>query len=402
MTQAIDEDSFGLEPGAKLERIEILTDYRDPFRFQKEDHLKGMMLETLMHGVSDIFIQPGLPVCVKKFGRLLAVTRRGLDAGEVIEILKWVCNRDTAATDIISGRPINERYELFDPTRKDSRGARVRYAYRVNASPIAHLGGTSCQIVIRAIPDDPPLHTDVGLTEDVVRMAIPKDGIVYVSGSTGEGKSTTMAAILRFILENDTPAAGNMLTHEQPIEYTFTNILSRHSILVQSAIPDHFKDFYAANGEAMRRAPGLVSIGELRDEQTIRAAIELANTGHPVYGTVHSKDVPAIMRRMISRFPENERASAIFDLVDTARFMMAQRLLPSIQGGRVAARSYLHFTADMRDDLMNLTDMGRVTQAVSALLQERGHTFDAEADRLLGAGLIDKKTANTLRRDGGY
>jgi len=401
MTQATDEDSFGLQPGAKLERIKILSDFSEPFRFQKEDHLKGMMLETLMHGVSDIFVQPGLPVCVKKFGRLFAVTRRSLDSNEVLEILKWVCNRDTAATDIISARPINDRYELFDPDRKDARGARVRYAYRVNASPIAHLGGTSCQIVIRAIPDDPPLYTDIGMTQEVVRMAIPRDGIVYVSGSTGEGKSTTMAAILRFILENDTAAAGNIITHEQPIEFTFTNILSRHSIVVQSAIPDHFKDFYAANGEAMRRTPGLVNIGELRDEQTIRAAIELANTGHPVYGTVHSNDVPAIMRRMISRFPENERASAIFDLVDTARFMMAQRLLPSLQGGRVAARSYLQFTADMRDKLMDLTDMGRVTQAVSMLLQEHGHTFDVEADRLLEAGLIDRKTADTLRRDGG-
>jgi len=147
----------------------------------------------------------------------------------------------------------------------------------------------------------------------------------------------------------------------------------------------------------MRRAPGLCVIGELRDQETIRAAVELSLTGHPVFGTVHAKDVAAIMRRMISRFPEQERATAIYDLVDTSRFMMAQKLVPTVDGKRTAARSWLRFTEQVRDTLMDLTDMGRVTQRVAEFVREEGHTFAAEADRLLAAGLISESTARDLR-----
>lgn len=397
MKQDFHDDVMMLEPGALIERLERLTSYEDPFRFDRADQFKAMMLETLTHGVSDIFIQPALPVVVKKYGRLYAVTRRTLDVGEVNELLKMAANRDTATTDIVSGTAVNERYELFDPQRKDARGARLRYAYRVNASPIACHDDTSCQIVIRAIPDDPPRIQDVGLSEDIVRMATPRDGIVYVAGATGHGKTTTFAAINRFILENDTPIKGNLISHEEPIEFTYDKIQSKHSIFVQSQIPTHFKDFYRANREAMRRAPGLCVIGELRDQETIRAAVELSLTGHPVFGTVHAKDVAAIMRRMISRFPEQERATAIYDLVDTSRFMMAQKLVPTVDGKRTAARSWLKFTEQVRDTLMDLTDMGRVTQRVAEFVRDEGHTFAAEADRLLAAGVINEAAARDLR-----
>lgn len=386
-----------LEPGALLGRLERKTSYVDPFRFDRPEYFKAMMLETLSHNVSDIFIQPGLPVVVKRHGKMMAVTKRTLDSGEVNDILKLAANRDTAQTDIVSGKAVNERYELFDPTMTDARGARLRYAYRVNASPCAYYGETSCQIVLRAIPDDPPTIGEVGLSEDIAKQMTPRDGIVYVGGATGSGKSTTFAAINRYVLENETPIKGNLLSHEEPIEFTFRNILSKHSIFVQSQIPTHFADFYKANREAMRRAPGLVMIGEMRDEETIRAAIELSLTGHPIFGTVHASTVAAIARRLISRFPESERASAIFDIVETVRFMMAQRLVPSLDGKRVAAREWLSFDEAMREELMDLSEMGKVTALIKRFMKEKGHTFEREADRLLEAKLISESEAAKLR-----
>lgn len=391
-------DNFdSVEPGELLERLNRKTDFIDPYRFDRPEYFKNMMLETLAHKVSDIYIQPGLPVVVKLHGKLKAVTKGNLDSSEIKGILKILTDRDTAITDIISQKPVNDRYELFDPVKLDSRGGRVRYAYRVNASPIAHHGDTSCQIVIRAIPENPPLLEEVGLELEIFNQMTPSDGIVYVAGTTGSGKTTTFAAVCRRILEYDTPIKGNLLSHEEPIEYSYGNIQSKHSIFLQSQIPSHFTDFYKANREAMRRAPGLVLIGELRDEETIRAAIELSLTGHPVFATVHAGTVAATTRRLISRFPESERATAIYDIVETTRFMMAQRLVPSTDGKQVAAREYLAFDEEMREELMSMSDMGRVTAMVKKFVKEKGHSFAAEADRLLEAGLIDQIVARKLR-----
>lgn len=384
-------------PGSRLKKLDYLSDYKDPFRFDNPDQFKALMLETLIHDASDIFIQPGLPICVRVNGQLCAITRRPLDEAEVRNILKWAAGRDTAVTDIVSGRAVNARYELFDTTKKDARGAKIRYGYRVNASPIQCTGSTSAQIVMRSIPNDPPVYTQIGLSEDIVRHAAPRDGIVYVAGATGSGKTTTFASIIRYILENDTPIRGNLITHEEPIEFTFDSIISEHSVIVQSAIPSHFENFYVANREAMRRKPGLIMIGEMRDEETIRAAVEASLTGHPVFGTVHATNCAAVMRRLISRFPEDERATAIFDIVETARFIMAQRLVRAKSGKLVAAREYLVFDEQVREELIELSDMGRVTSKVKELVNAQGHSFQKEADRLLSEGIIDDHVAEELR-----
>lgn len=383
-------------PGSLLPRAKRLTDYQDPFRFDSIAYFKTLMLESLAHNASDVFVQPNLPICARINGLMLALTERTLDDVEAKSILKWATGRETAETDIISGKAVNARYELFDPYKKDSRGARIRYSYRVNASPIQCWGGTSAQIVMRSIPTNPPNFKDLGLTEEIVRAATPRDGIVYVAGATGSGKTTTFAAIIRYILENDTPIKGNLITHEEPIEFTFESVLSRHSIIVQSQIPTHFHDFYVANREGMRRKPGLIMIGEMRDEDTIRASIEASLTGHPVFGTVHAINVAAVMRRLISRFPENERATAIFDLVETARFIMAQRLVRGINGKLLAAREYLIFDEEVREALISLDQMGKVTSCIKELVEEKGHSFCRESARLLEAGLIDEVVAREL------
>lgn len=385
-----------LELGALLPRPENLTGFKQPHRFKSHDQFKAVMLESLAHDSSDVYIQPGRPICARINGDLMALTTGSLDETEVDAMIRWTAGRDTALTDIYSQRPVNGRYELFDPEKRDQRGAKVRYGYRVNIAPILNHGGTSGQIVLRSIPADPPHFTKVGLNESVVKSCIPRDGIVYIAGATGSGKTTTFASIIRYILENETPIRGNLLTHEEPIEFTYDNIQSRHSIIVQSEIPQHFADFYAANREAMRRKPGLILIGEMRDEATIRAGVEASLTGHPVFATVHATDVPSVMRRLISRFPANDRATAIFDIVDTGRMMLAQRLVKDVNGKMMAVREYLEFTRDIRDELSSLDQMGRVTLETARILEERGHSFRKEAHTLLSAGRITQATADSI------
>jgi len=382
--------------GMHLPKVEYRTGYKDPFRFQNPDHFKALMLESLAHGASDIFIQPLLPVTAEINGRMMALTRRAIDDAEVKLILKWAADRDTAMTDILSGKSVNGRYELFDPVELSKSGARLRRGYRVNAVPIRSEGVTSSQIVIRSIPNEPPTPEQVGLTPEILSAATPRDGIVYIAGPTGSGKTTTFAACIRYIMEGDTPIKGNLITIEEPIEFRFDTIQSLHSIITQSQVPEMFPDFYAAIREAMRRKPKLIVVGELRDQDTIRAAVEASMTGHAVFGTVHANDVCSVARRLISRFPEGERATAIYDIVDTTRFVLAQRLVRGRDGKLLAAREYLRFDQAIRDELSSLSNMGSVTQVLRRLVEERGHSFRAEGRRLLEAGLIDEEVAHAL------
>lgn len=385
-----------VEAGGLLPRAKNLTGFNPPQKFLVADQFKQLMLEALAHHASDVYIQPNLPVCARINGDLMALTPSTVDDGEVMNMIKWTGNRDTAETDILSGIPVNGRYELFSPTERDTRGARLRHGYRVNISPILTTGGTSGQIVMRAIPGEPVPYHKLGLSEQLVLDCIYDSGLVYIAGATGSGKTTTFAAIIRYILEHDTAIKGNLLTHEEPIEFTYDAINSQHSILVQSEVPQHFKDFYAANREAMRRKPGLVLVGEMRDQETIAAGVELSLTGHPVFATVHATDVPSVMRRLISRFPTTERSTAIYDIVDTARMIMAQRLVKGIDGKLIAVREYLKFTDKIRDHLSELDQMGKITSEIAKIVETDGHSFRKEAHTLLAQGRITEAVAHSI------
>jgi defect-in-organelle-trafficking protein DotB len=378
------------------------TKYQDPPRFLAcPDVFKLLILESRAHSASDVYIQAGEPVCAMINGRMLALTNRPLDSDEIRNILEWAAGRPTALTDILAQRSVNARYVINDPEKRAANGAHIQYAYRVNAVPVYGAGGVSAQMVMRTIPNDPPDWQAVGLTPEILWAAMPENGIVCIAGTTGSGKTTTFAAIIRYILELPKDEAiihGNLITIEEPIEFTYRNIRSAHSVLTQSQVPEHFATFQDGVREAMRRSPRLVLVGEMRDAETIGAARELALTGHPVFATVHSGDVPGILPRLVSRFTQMERSTMLFDLIDTARFFMAQRLVRGVDDKLFAVREYLIFCQDIRNELMALGDIGRVTERIRQLVREHtnGQSFAAEGQRLLEAGKINANVAARL------
>ena len=274
----------------------------------------------------------------------------------------------------------------------------MRYGFRVNAVGINDGGTTGAQIVMRTIPNDPPTVDDIGLDGGfVLDNCTPENGIVLVAGKTGSGKSTTFAAIMRYILEHDTPIKGNIITSEQPIEYTYSGITSTHSVITQSEVPKHIKQFDMANEAAMRRHPALAMIGELRDGPTIQSAVELSLTGHPVFGTVHSGTVSTVIKRLVTRFPESEQAMAIADLIETLRCIIAQQLVPRADGkGLMAVREYLKFDQPIRDELYSLTTMTLLTERIQRIVNERGLSFAHQANTLLEQGKITEYYARRL------
>ena len=381
-----------------------LTQFEEPRRFNAEEQFKQLMFEAIKHDCSDVLIQPNTPVLALIRGHLKALTNRKIDVSEVMTFIEWASGRPTAKTDIVSGRPVDSRYEVFDQeNNKNERGEVLRYAFRVNISGINDSGTSAAQIVMRTIPNDPPTYDRVGLTEEfIVEHCTPENGIVLVAGKTGSGKSTTFAAVLRYILEHPTPIQGNIITSEQPIEYTYSNIISEHSVIVQSEVPKHISDFSKANEAAMRRHPALAMIGELRDSSTIMSAVELSLTGHPVFGTVHSGTVSTVIKRLVSRFPESEQSMAISDLIETLRCIIAQQLVPKADGsGLIAVREYLKFDEDVRNRLYKLSSMTQLTEAIQKIVHEKRQSFAHIADDLEEKGIVNEHVATRLRISAG-
>lgn len=367
-------------------------DYTHPFKISNAGHVRNILFEALHLKASDIFIQPGAPITVRIHGKMFAITPNVLDQTEVFNVLSAIINRPSAPGEIMGGKAINHRYTLLDDHNKTESGEEVSYGFRVNASPIMYKSQAVPQIVMRTIPSDPPKYHELGISEDLINRVTPENGIVYIAGRTGSGKTTTFASFIRHILENETPIRGNIITHEEPIEYLYGGIPSKHSIVVQSEIPAHFRTFAEANREAMRRKPGLLVIGELRDQETIEAAIEASMTGHPVYATVHANDVAAVIRRLITRIPDEEKEAVVYDIIEQTECIIAQDLLPTVDGKQVAIREYLSLDRQLREPLYSIKNVGAITSTISSLVKKHGRPFRQDIEKFYKEGVISRET----------
>lgn len=332
-------------------------------------------------GASDITFQTGEPIIAEIFGRLKKVTRRRLSNTEVGEVLNAMYGPN-ATTLIMSGKDIDTHYEIR-PNRSD------RYRFRINGTGCQVEGHDAIQITARTIPTDPPKLDSMNLTQAVLNAIAPEQGVVYVTGATGSGKSTLLAAIIRSITE-DQESNRKILTYEAPIEFVFDNVEKASSVVSQSEIPRHLPSFAAGVRNALRRKPRLILVGEARDPETISAVMEAAMTGHPVYTTLHSNSVAETMRRLVITFPSEERQGRTIDIIETVRLIISQRLVPTIDGKRVALREYLIFDEKIRDILLE-TDILNITNVVRKLVREHGQTMETDAQEKFKAGIITER-----------
>lgn len=146
---------------------------------------------------------------------------------------------------------------------------------------------------------------------------------------------------------------------------------------------------------ALRRKPHLIMVGESRDSETISATLEAALTGHPVYTTLHSNGVAETVRRLVGSFPQEERTGRAIDIIETLRLIVWQRLVPSIDGKRIALREYLVFNEEVRDLLLD-TDLNQITANTRNLLQKYGRPMQADVDEKFAQGLISERTYKVL------
>lgn len=404
---------------SNLKPLDWITSYRDPQRFNDIDQLRSLFAEiSKQKSVSDIIIIPDQPICLKtkRFG-LRAITHRIISMEEAITIISLLTNDDSAIIKIQAGEALSGLAKVLDQenisanlTKDELLQRKIndsghynkhRFRYEITGCATRSTEKAfSC--IMRPLPTEPLPYDQLGLTVDFVNQCIVKDGIVIIAGATGEGKSTTLSSVIRYVAENDTQIKGIILTHEDPIEVSYEKIASDHSVIVQSSIGQgqNILTFDGANRSAMRRSPDLILLGELRDAATVEAAVELSLTGHPVFATTHANSVAAIFPRLISRFPKEQQSQKTFDLIDTARVLISQKLIWNTQGKLFAVREVLPFTTAVRSYLLKYANSpDEVTRKIAGIMNEGllgAESYEIQGRRMLEDGTIDEKNFNYL------
>jgi twitching motility protein PilT len=243
-------------------------------------------------------------------------------------------------------------------------------------------------IVCRAIPFEIRSIDDLGLPEVVRTLAEEARGIVLVTGTTGSGKSTTLAAMIDHI--NQT-RARHIITLEDPIEYLHPD---KRSIINQREVGSDTKGFGRAMRRVLRQDPDVILVGEMRDEETVRTALSAAETGHLVLSTVHTLDATETVNRIIDFFPPHLQQQARVMLSATLRGAIAQRLVPDITGeGRVPASEILVVTGRVQDLILNPEETGRITEVISEGEYYGMRTFDQSLLGYAMEGRISEQVA---------
>ena len=246
----------------------------------------------------------------------------------------------------------------------------------------------SISIVCRAIPVDIRTIEDLGLPEVVRTLAEEPRGIVLVTGTTGSGKSTTLAAMIDHI---NSTRARHVVTLEDPIEYLHPD---KRSIINQREVGSDTESFGRAMRRVLRQDPDVILIGEMRDEETVRTALSAAETGHLVFSTLHTLDASETINRIIDFFPPHLHQQARVMLASTLRGAISQRLIEAADGsGRVAAAEVLVATGRVKDLILQPEEIGKIGQVIEEGAYYGMRSFDQDLLGHVQAGRVSQEVA---------
>lgn len=314
--------------------------------------LRSFLMSCVASGASDITLQTDQQPRVLIEGILYLVKTRYWSPSDIQTTLEELYRSANALAEISGQKILDFAYEI-----KPDSGPKQRF--RVNAVGVQGWDATGVEISIRILPNYTPCPDCVGLAKMETSLLTPSDGLVVVSGSTGSGKSSTLAAMVRHHLE-DRQTPKKIVIIESPIEFTYRDITARESgsptIVGQSEVGFHIPTFAGGVRSALRRNPDIIIIGEARDKTTITAAVEASLTGHLVYTTTHSYSVSNTIQRLLSAFSGDNQAHRIIDIITSLRVIMVQKLVPDIAGKQKlhAIREYLQFTPEVREKMLSI------------------------------------------------
>jgi twitching motility protein PilT len=337
------------------------------------------LLESMLDvspSVSDLNLSVGRPPQVEIDGKLQSVSFGGVE-----RLLPY-------HTEVIAMRLMRSKRELIERLVQKgsvdlSYSLPKRTRFRVN---VFSQRGTYC-VVLRVIPNKIPTVEELSLPSQLNEITNERNGIVLVTGPTGSGKSTTLAAIIGK-MNRELPI--HIVTIEDPIEYLH---LHNKATINQREVGTDTSSFADALRAALRQAPKVILVGEMRDRETVTTALEASETGHLVLSTLHTIDATKTIDRIIGVFPKNEERQVRNRFAQSFKWVVSQRLIPKKEGGRFAACEILRATSRTREYIREGERDGKtLLDAINDSSLDGMQSFDSELERLIREGVVDAET----------
>lgn len=358
--------------------------------------------------ISDIFLQTGWPILIGLHGKLTAVSYV-LKQSVIENIIEWITNKQSVIGLMMQGHDYDSAFSIEDPSLKDSDGGAVKYRFRVNITGVNSEGQLGYQIAMRYIKSEPPTIESVGLENEIVKNLDSGMGSIIFTGSTGSGKTSSIAAAIRYVMEGNTSIKGNIITYEWPIEYTFDKIHSSCCVIAQTEISRHLQSFAEGVRNSLRRKPALIMIGELRDSDTILSAVEAANNGHPIFTTTHANGVGLTFKRLFEKFPANQQEQAFYSLLATTNMIVAQHIVPTTKFSKdqpdyTCLREWLLLDNDIRNRI-DAAGLERHEEVIRSILDnpagKNARSMLSTVKIKWNEGIISSETAFSVLRNYG-
>ena len=332
--------------------------------------VNAFLAAMVKHEASDLYLTTGAKASIKVMGGFKHLTKESLKPGMVATLTK------SMLSDI--------EWNTFQTTKEINKGMAINGVGRFRINAYHQRGEVS--MVIRHVRSEIMTPEKLGLPEVLKELVMKKDGLVLFVGSTGAGKSTSMASLIQYRNERH---AGHILTIEDPIEFIFSHC---KSIVGQREVGFDTLSYKNAMREAMREAPDVVMVGEVRDTETVDSAMGFADTGHLVITTLHATNTTQALDRLLYLFPAEQKQRILMDLSMNLRGVVAQRLIPDVYGRRVLASEVLINTPYV-SEIIRKGDTHELHQVIEKGSTDGMHSFDQSLVDLCLAGRISKESA---------
>ena len=335
------------------------------------DKLFKLMVQQ---NASDMHLSAGTQPYLRIHGEMVGLNHPPLE-NEAVQALVFEILTEKQKRQFVENWELDTSYQLKGTGR-----------FRVNV--FMQRRGMGC--VFRVIPEQVKSARELNLPQSILDMIDTPRGLVLVTGPTGSGKSTTLASLIH---EINITSKEHIITIEDPIEFVHEN---RQSLINQREVSSHTKSFANALRAALREDPDIILVGELRDLETIQLAMTAAETGHLVFGTLHTNNAPKTIDRIIDVFPETQQAQIRVMLSESLRGVVAQTLFPRLdKPGRIAAFEVLtnsHAVAN----LIREAKTHQIPSVMQTQMEMGMMTFDYHLSKLVADGRVDKKLADTF------